>query len=85
MIAPIIAGVIPSHKNFFEVACRDISAGGIAFVLDNPPDFQSLVVALGNPPSVSYFSARVVRVADTVHEGKPAYLVGCQFTGRIHL
>lgn len=84
-IAPIHGGVIPSPNRFFAVACEDISAGGVAFCLDEAPDFEDLVVALGQSPALSYFTARIVRVVERVRDRKKVYLVGCRFTGRVYL
>ena len=84
-IAPVIDGVMPKPDQFFEVQCNDISAGGISFFLDSAPDFDSLVVALGKAPAMSYFTARVARVAGVDHDGPKVYLVGCRFTGRTRL
>ncbi|MGQ9575755.1 MAG: GAF domain-containing protein [Thermoguttaceae bacterium] len=85
MIAPMFGGVLPKRKKFFEVECEDISAGGIAFYMNRPPDFDTLVVALGRPPAESYLTARVVRVAKKERDGQRLYLVGCRFTGRVNL
>ncbi len=65
--------------------CEDISAGGIAFHLNRPPDFETLVVALGKPPQRSYVSARVVRCVATDRNGLHGCLVGCCFTGKVSL
>lgn len=85
MIAPMIGATIPRRRDFYEVDCEDISAGGISFYLERPPDFESLVVALGRPPTVSYFTARVVRIVAPSPPERPRYLIGCRFTGRVHL
>ena len=85
LIAPMCDGVIPLRSKFFEVECGDISAGGISFYLENAPKFRDLVVGLGQPPSLTYFSAYVVRVMEKVVDGRQVHLVGCRFTGRLHL
>ncbi len=84
-IAPLVDGLRPSKRSFFEVVCRDISAGGISFYMNRLPDFDTLVLALGNEPAVSHFTARVMRVARVEEEGRIRYLVGCRFLGRINL
>lgn len=83
LIAPIYGEQLPSPKKFFAVACEDISAGGIAFYLDWVPDFHKLVVALGKPPTLAYFSAEVVRYSKKHFGEKTMYLVGCRFNQRI--
>jgi PAS domain S-box-containing protein len=82
-ISPLSGQRIPAHEEFFEVECRDISAGGISFFMDAPPGFENLVVALGRPPVQSHFTARVMRVVPTIKEGRQVHLVGCRFTGRV--
>jgi PAS domain S-box-containing protein len=84
-IAPMYGSTLPSRNKFFEVNCKDISAGGISFFLSQHPDFTSLLVALGRPPGVTYFTARVVRVTEVQENGKTQFMVGCRFIGRVHL
>jgi hypothetical protein len=85
LIAPMRDGCLPSRNHFVEVECRDISAGGIALVLSEPPDFEDLVVALGKPPDESHFTSKVVRVEELEERGGTRYLVGCRFTGRVYM
>jgi len=85
LIAPIRDGKLPSPEDFFHATCEDISAGGISFYQDQTPDFEDLVVALGAPPEVTYFSARISRVTQKEHDGRDMNFVGCRFTGRVHL
>jgi hypothetical protein len=42
-------------------------------------------VGVGKKPALSYFTARVVRVAGVDRGGSRVYLVGCRFTGRTRL
>jgi PAS domain S-box-containing protein len=84
-IAPMYTVAIPTVRDFFEVECRDISAGGVSFYLEVEPDFTALVVALGRAPDLAYFTARVARVSQESANGKIRHLVGCRFTGRVHL
>lgn len=84
-VAPVRGKELPTRKDFFEVECHDISAGGISFFLSEQPDFSNLIVALGVPPFESFFAARVVRVVVSDRDGSIRYLVGCRFTGRVHM
>jgi PAS domain S-box-containing protein len=85
LIAPMYNRRFPSREQFFEVECKDISAGGIAFRLPERPDFDTLVVLLGKPPTESHFVAKVVRVAEEEHWGRVMFLIGCRFTGRVSI
>ncbi len=83
IVAPVVDGRLPSRNHFFAVQCKDISASGFAFLLDFLPDFETLVAALGRPPALSYFTARVMRVAQLEYDGSTRYLVGCRFLTRL--
>jgi PAS domain S-box-containing protein len=84
-IAPIYGRTMPSPSQLFQVTCENISAGGIAFYLENAPAFDHLVVGLGQPPDMTYFRARTVRVMERELDGRRHFLVGCRFTGRVDL
>lgn len=84
-IAPMYTVSIPVKHDFFEVDCKDISAGGVSFYLDHEPDFTALVVGLGRTPDLAYFTGRVARVVEERDGDKVRYVVGCRFTGRVHL
>ncbi len=84
-IAPIVDSCLPTKKNFIEVECQDISAGGIAFFMTDLPGFKDLVVSLGIPPVQSYFTAKIVRCQKMEDAGRVRYLLGCRFTGRVHM
>ncbi len=83
LIAPLLGNRLPARNRFFEVVCEDISAGGIAFYLDSRPGFERVVVGLGQPPQLTFFTADIVRIAETEADGRRQFLVGCRFTGRI--
>ncbi len=75
--------LLPHPKSFREVQCHDISAGGFSFLLQAPPDHTSFVVALGTPPALIYMSARVTHAKPIEVDGRPMFLVGCAYAGRI--
>lgn len=82
-IAPMEGSRVPPLRMFRRVKCLDISAGGFSFLSSVAPNATNYVVALGNPPVVINVAARVVHVTPTDSEGQTAYLVGCQYTGRL--
>ncbi len=45
---------------FFPVWCRDISRGGISFLLPDKIDYSKIIIELGTPPDVQYAEATVV-------------------------
>ena len=83
MIAPFTDGQIPTADMFRKVLCNDISSGGISFVLPSPPEYDAIVVALGDGANVTFVSAKVARCHKMPDSDPPAYLVGCKFTGRV--
>ena len=80
---PDRAEVAPAEGDYFDAPYREISAGGVTFQLTQTPNFESLVIALGNPARPTLLTASVVRVQTMVQSGKIMYLVGCRFTGRL--
>ena len=82
-IAPSVNGQFPAPDAFRDVQCRDLTSKGFAFWLPTPPDFSSLVVALGTDDDVKYLLAEVVHTDAIRHGDKTECLVGCRFTGRI--
>lgn len=83
-IAPYRDGRVPAADEFREVHCRDLSSGGFSFWLPSPPDYSSLVVALGQNGSLSYLSAEIIHTTAVERGDTSVYLVGCRFTGRLH-
>ena len=81
-IAPVLNGSLPKKEEFRHVECHNITAGGFAYVSEKPPESKQLVIALGSPPQLTYLIAQVVHTTPTTHNGKPAYLIGCSYTGR---
>jgi len=84
-VAPRYEDRAPLRREFFAVECRDISRGGVSFVLDWEPDFRDVVVALGPVDAPEYLAAKVARVTPVEDDGEPVYIVGCEFTGRMQL
>lgn len=65
-IAPKSGPGFPQDSEFVEVLCHDLTSDGFSFFLDDPPDFESLVAALGIPPKLVYLRAKVVHVGDVL-------------------
>jgi hypothetical protein len=82
MMAPIVAGNLPTEKDFRPVKCRNISTGGLAFLSPSLPAADSYVVALGSAPRVRYLICQVVHVLRLPQSGEGPYAVGCVFVGR---
>ncbi len=82
LVASVTNGNMPSLGDFRTVPCEDVSGSGIAFLLEDAPDADEYVVALGKAKHLIYLCVRVVHVQQLPHKGQLRYRVGCQFTGR---
>lgn len=65
-IAPRRRAGVPDESEFVEVPCHDLSREGFSFFLSSPPDFDSLVVALGSPPETIYMAAEVAHCEEVL-------------------
>ena len=74
---------MPGPDEFFAVTCNDIGAGGFSFLTHRPLPSDGVVVALGNPPKLTYLTAKVVHVNRVEYQGRWVFLVGCTYTGRM--
>jgi PAS domain S-box-containing protein len=81
-IAAVVDGKLPDRQTFVDVQCRDVAASGFSFLSPTPPASDTLVVALGIPPSVTYLVAQVVHVTRVQKHGELKYLIGCTYVGR---
>jgi len=85
LIAPIFEGRMPRRDDFVTTECNNIAAGGFSYLSDTRPETNTLVVALGTPPSFTYLSAEVAHVTPVEHDQGRKYLIGCTYTGRVSL
>ena len=84
-IAPQFGPDLPHAGDFHAVECRDLSVGGIAFYLTDPPPFENLIVALGSESHLKHYRARVMRVQTLQEGGRKRIVVGCRFTERVSI
>ncbi len=84
-LAEIVGGQLPNPDAFERVQCVDISRSGFAFCRMTLPGSDELVIALGEPPDITYLRARVVQWRTVVRQGQELFRIGCQFTGRADL
>jgi len=83
LIAPVVEGRTPLAGDFVEIECNDIAAGGFSYLASQPPPSNTLVVALGVAPKLTYLNAEVAHVTRVKQEdGRTMYLIGCAYTGR---
>jgi hypothetical protein len=65
------------------VRCHDIAVQGISFFWPDTPDFERLIIALGNGDKPTYMAADVVQSKAVFMHGEAGFLVGCRFAGRV--
>lgn len=83
-IAPYkLGGSLPTAADFFPVRCYDLSTKGISFLSSTPPDFQALVIRLGNPPGARYMISSIANVAPMMVGEEKQYRIGCTFVSRL--
>lgn len=81
IVAPYRGCTVPRRSEFCEVVCQDISSGGVAFCWPTAPDFEHLVIGLGEEPKL-YLTARVAHFGPCADRAL-GFLVGCRFLGRV--
>ncbi len=77
-LAPIRSGI---QGPFRDVNCSDLSAGGISFYMDYPPDFDTFVIILANGNAPIRMLGKVV--GHQHPKGMALFLVRCQFMRRL--
>lgn len=83
-IAPYTVGrPLPTASDFYSVRCYDLSMKGISFITTAPPEYQAVVIRLGNPPAARYMIASVVNVATMEEDEATVYRVACTFVSRL--
>ncbi|OYV83700.1 MAG: hypothetical protein B7Z73_15840, partial [Planctomycetia bacterium 21-64-5] len=82
-VAPYHGGALPGKASFREVECHDISSTGFSFLSTQLPDFDSLVVALGAPPHLTYLQAHIINRFSVDDGVAPLYRIGCRFAGQV--
>ncbi len=59
-VAPRRGDALPDDAEFLSVQCHDLATGGASFLMDAEPDFDTLVMAVGEPPAIAYMAAEIV-------------------------
>lgn len=77
-LAPVRRGI---QGPFRDVNCSEISAGGISFYLDYPPDFDHFVMTLGTGDKSINVLGQIVGHEQV--KGTALVLVHCHFNHRL--
>lgn len=65
-IAPRLGRYLPAESEFFEVQCHDLNGGGFSYLARQHPQYDSLVVALGDPPNYIYLVAKITHCSQVI-------------------
>jgi len=84
-IAPYYGTALPAREHFHQVRCQDLSTSGLSFYWPSVPDFQHLLVRLGDCQNEVCLVARVARSQPVAPNDDTEYLVGCKFLGRARI
>lgn len=85
MVAPCLAGELPSLDQFCEVRCYDICPSGFAFLLATRPPFNELVAAFGSSNSRLYLQSLVKHITPIQFDGRHVLLIGCEYVRRVRI
>lgn len=78
-----LGGSLPTARQFSPVRCYDLSVKGISFLSSTRPDFEAVVVQLGNPPDARYMISSIANVTPMMDGDEQVYRVGCTFVSRL--
>ena len=81
-MGPVRNGQMPRLDEFYEVECRDISAGGFSYYSHTKPIETDIVIAFGAIGTETFLIARIVYARQTIRNGKTMFTIGCEYTGR---
>jgi len=79
-IAPFVDGLFPDADMFHSVNCEEVSAHGFTFLVQERPEYDTVLLALGGERDRAYTSATVKHCRNIGNESAPMYRVTCQFT-----
>ena len=82
-VAPMHDGELPFADDFEAVECRDLSRAGFSFFTEDLPTADMLVVAMGTPPDLRFFTARVAGSPTASRNGKVGYQIECEFVSKL--
>ena len=71
------------ESNFQPTLCRDLSTNGLAFWVDQKPRDKYVAVRFDVNGEMVYLKARIAHSSPEFASGRPAFLVGCEFVGRL--
>lgn len=79
-IAPFIDGRFPDADMFSNIDCEEVSQHGFTFLTHESPEYDKVLLALGDGRTRAYASASVKSTRNIGAESDPLYRVACQFT-----
>lgn len=85
MLAPYIGDRLPERHEFREIHCQNISTSGLAYIADEPPQYNRVVIALSTALTMKYVAASIVHVRQLEGSERPRWIIGCRFIDRVNI
>lgn len=82
-IAPFVDGRFPEPGMFCDIECETISATHFCYLVSDVPDYDKVLVALGETADCAYATATVEQCRSIGTDGSPLYRIACHFTAPV--
>jgi diguanylate cyclase (GGDEF)-like protein len=82
-IAPFVDGNFPEPGMFREITCEDLSATAFTYVVSEPPEYDRVLVSLGESTASAYATATVQDCRNIGTDAAPLYRIACRFTAPV--
>lgn len=82
-IAPFADGRFPEPGMFRDIDCEDFSSTGFTYLVNAIPDYDKVLVALGDSAACAYTTASVQECRNIGVDDMPLYRVNCRFTAPV--
>jgi diguanylate cyclase len=82
-IAPFVDGQFPEPGMFCDIVCEDVTSTLFSYVVSEPPDYDKVLVALGESADCAYTTATVEHCRNIGTDASPLYRIACRFTAPV--
>lgn len=83
-IAPFVDGRFPEPGMFCDIECEDLSTTNFCYVVSEEPDYDKVLVALGETADCAYATATVEQCRNIGTDSSPLYRIACHFTAPVN-
>jgi diguanylate cyclase len=82
-IAPFADGHFPEPGMFRDIDCEQFSSTGFTYLVNEIPDYDKVLVALGESAACAYTTASVQECRNIGVDDMPLYRINCRFTAPV--